>query len=344
MNITFENISKSQAIKIDINNTYYVIEPENNIDISITDDKTVFTAELLPVDFSDAFGEDFTPKGLKEKFLYKASKKFTEKLPEMTLNTVVTYEFASDYNNVILELSDCEYSVADEEIADFFDMNPIVYSFPRAESNFCSLIIKNTNVTNRKRFLKLYRTAQLFIDYYFFIFIYALAKHFTTDKYVHNKLKNFYSVSNVDRNRIIENKIAKIEKATSEKHGHRQGLLKFAIVLLAVGGLFYWAMTSEPDVIISEDFSQIVCYDETFELYNGSIPEDAKDKFLEDYFAERLLSDGEYVSDDGYYCYVYEDSNGDRYMWLKEDWYNKFDRHKTYEDYDNPKIYKSASE
>ena len=344
MNITFENISKSQAIKININNTYYVIEPENNIEISITDDKTVFTAELLPVDFSDAFGEDFTPKGLKEKFLYKVSKKFTEKLPEMTLNTVVAYEFASDYNNVILELSDCEYSVADGEIADFFDMNPIVYSFPRAESNFGSLIIKNTNVTNRKRFLKLYRTAQLFIDYYFFVFIYALAKHFTTDKYVHNKLKNFYYVSNVDRNIIIENKIAKIEKMTSEKHGHRQGLLKFAIVLLAVGGLFYWAMTSEPDVIISEDFSQIVCYDETFELYNGSIPEDAKDKFLEDYFAERLLSDGEYVSDDGYYCYVYEDSNGDRYMWLKEDWYNKFDRHKTYEDYDNPKIYKSASE
>ncbi len=344
MNITFENTSNSHAIKIDINNTSHVVESEHSIEISTTDGKTIFSAELLPIDFTDAFGKDFKPKGLKEKFLYKASKKFTEKIPEMTLNTVVTYEFTSDYNNVILELSDCEYSVADGEIADFFDMNPIVYSFPRVESNFGCLIIKNINITNRKRFLKLYRTAQLFIDYYFFIWIYALAKHFTSEKYVHNKLKNFYSVSGIDRTRIIENKIAKIENATTDKHGHRKGLLKFAIVILAIGGLFYWAISSEPDVIISEDFSQIVCFDEIFELYNGSIPEDAKEVFLEDYLAERQISDGEYVSDDGYYCYIYEDSYGNRYMWLKEDWYNKFDRHKTYEDYDNPKIYKLVSE
>ena len=116
------------------------------------------------------------------------------------------------------------------------------------------------------------------------------------------------------------------KKQESIKHGCLIGLLKICLVVLILGGLAFWVLTSEPDVIISEDFNKIVCYDETFERYNGSMPEDAKDVFLEEYYAERLLNNGEYEDEEGYYCYIYEDSDGNRYMWLQEDYDNEYNR------------------
>ena len=210
MNITFENISDNQAIKLGINNTSYIVEPQNSVEVITTDGKAIFTAELLPIDFSDAFGEDFEPKGLKERFLYKASKKFTEKVPDMGLQVAVTYEFTSNYNNVFIEILEGVYSVADGEIADFFDMTPITYGFPRIESNFGDVNVCNTHIINRKRFLRLYRTAQLFLDYFFFIEIYALAKYYSSDKYVKKIISKLYSTSYSERSKIIEEKTSEL--------------------------------------------------------------------------------------------------------------------------------------
>ena len=344
MNITFENISNNQAIKLGINNTSYIIEPETSVEIVTSDGRAVFITELLPVDFTDAFGEDFKPKKLKERFLFKASKKFTEKIPDMTLNTAVTYELNSNYSNVIIELSEAGYSVADGYIADIFDMSPIGYGFPRAESTFGNLKVKDTHTTNRKRFLRLYRTAQLFIDYFFFIEIYALAKYYSSDKYVKRLITKLYSVSSAERTEIFNDKLLHLDGVISEKHSHRIGFIKIAIVLLALGGLIYWSMTSEPDVIISNDFQQIVCFDEVFVLYDGDMPADAKDVFLEDYTADYQSIDGEYEYTDNYYCIIYEDSDGERYLWLKEDWDDIDNRDKDYTQYSNPKIYKSIGE
>lgn len=348
MNITFENISDNQAIKLGINNTSYIVEPQNSVEVITTDGKVVFTAELLPIDFSDAFGEDFKPKGLKERFLYKASKKFTEKIPDMGLNVAVTYEFTSKYNNAVIDVSEAGYSVADGEIADFFDMTPIAYEFPRTESTFGELYVSDAKVTNRKRFFKLYRTAQFMMVYFFFFIVYPLAKLYGSDIYIKKLLTKFYSVSCAERRKILDEKSAHLEKQEKKqesiKHGCLIGLLKICLVVLILGGLAFWVLTSEPDVIISEDFNKIVCYDETFERYNGRIPEDAKDVFLEEYYAERLLNNGEYEDEEGYYCYIYEDSDGNRYLWLQEDYNNEYNRNKTYKDYDNPKIYKSVSE
>lgn len=348
MNITFENISELQAVKIYINNTAYEIKPNSSVEVVTANDKVIFKTELLAADFSEDFSEEQKPKGFKEKFLFKASKKLTEKIPDMALNTTVTYVFKTKHNNVIIELSDCEYSVADGDIADFFDMWPIAYAFARAESNFGELRVNSVKATNRKRFFKLYRISQLMLDYFFFPIIYPLAKFYGSDKYINKLLTEFYSVSCVERTKIFEEKEEhlenQVEKAGSVKHGCLIVLLKILIVIFALGGLSYWVMTSEPDVIISEDFSEIVCYNETFERYYGNMPDDAKDVFLEEYYAERLLKDGEYEDEEGYYCYIYEDSAGNRYMWLQEDYDNEYNRNKTYKDYVDPKIYKSVSE
>ena len=212
MNITFENSSIDQAVKIEINNTSYIIKENSTFEITTTDNQTVFTAELLPVDFSAAFGENVKPEGLKERFLYKASKKFTEKIPDMGLSVAVTYEFSTNYNNVLIEILEEVYSVADGEVADFFDMTPIAYSFPRMESNFGDLNICDTHTTNRKNFLRLYRTAQLFLDYFFFIEIYALAMYYSSDKYVKRMISKLYSMSYSERSKIIEDKTTESEK------------------------------------------------------------------------------------------------------------------------------------
>ena len=348
MNITFENISKVQSVKICINNTCYVIEPENSVEITTADSKAVFNAELIPVDFSDEFDNGIEDVKLKDKILFKAAKKFTEKIPDMALNIAATYEFSTKHNNVIIELSDCEYSVADGEIADFFDMCPIAYAFPRAEGTFGDFTVNSAKVTNRKRFFKLYRTAQLMMDYFYFVVIYSLAKFYASDMYIEKFLRKFYSVSCAERTKILEEKLAYLEKRAEKegtvKHGCLIDLLKISLVILALGGLSYWAVSSDPEVIISEDFSEIICYDETFERYNGSIPDDANDVFLEEYYAERLLNNGEYEDEEGYYCYIYEDSAGNRYMWLQEDYDNEYNRNKTYKDYDDPKIYVSVTE
>ena len=66
-----------------------------------------------------------------------------------------------------------------------------------------------------------------------------------------------------------------------------------------------------------------------------------KKAFLENYSAAYPLGDGEY-DEENYYCFVYEDSNGNRYMWLQDNYDEDFD--KEYKDYENPMVYKSIGE
>lgn len=47
---------------------------------------------------------------------------------------------------------------------------------------------------------------------------------------------------------------------------------------------------------------------------------------------------------DNYYCYIYEDSEGNRYMWLKDGCTEDENADKEYEDYENPIVYISIGE
>ncbi|MBQ3128173.1 MAG: hypothetical protein IJC13_03930 [Clostridia bacterium] len=47
---------------------------------------------------------------------------------------------------------------------------------------------------------------------------------------------------------------------------------------------------------------------------------------------------------DNYYCYIYETTDGTRYMWLKDNCTDEENKDKDYEDYDNPLVYKSVGE
>ena len=47
---------------------------------------------------------------------------------------------------------------------------------------------------------------------------------------------------------------------------------------------------------------------------------------------------------DNYYCYIYETTDGTRYMWLKDNCTNEENEKKNYKDYKNPLVYKSVGE
>ncbi len=213
MNITFENTIKDNLLHLEIDNRTLIVEPESSVEITVPDNKVIFTAEYKPIDLTDAFDEDYHPQGLKDKILHKLTKKATEKLPDISLYSAVTYEFTSKHSNVIVDFKEGVYSKADGKIADFFDMQPIIYLFPRTESNFGDIkVVKATNV-NRKSFLRLYGTVQLFLDYFCFFEIMPIAHYFSSDSYTTKTLRKLYSISSAERDKLINEKTNNTEKA-----------------------------------------------------------------------------------------------------------------------------------
>ena len=136
-------------------------------------------------------------------------------------------------------------------------------------------------------------------------------------------------------------KITEEETEEKKKHGCLTGILKVLLIVGVFVLIGAWASSSEPDIIISEDFQSVYYFDETFVRTDGKLPEDAKKTFLENYSAAYPIGDGEY-DEVNYYCYVYEDSMGNRYLWLQDNYDEDFD--KAYEDYENPMVYKSTGE
>ena len=146
----------------------------------------------------------------------------------------------------------------------------------------------------------------------------------------------------MERARILAEKELKYEEETEEK-GCFTYILKGLLVLLVFVGIIVWVGESDPDVIISEDFSSVVCFDETFVKIDGGLPSDAEDVFLEDYTAYYPLAEGGYDTDN-YYCRIYETPDGTRYMWIKDDCADVESSFKEYDDYENPLVYKSVGE
>lgn len=351
MYITFKNNSESSKMLVSVENQKYSINPENSIDVFWAGGNAVFETQCIAFEELTAaineFEESKKSYSFKDKLLARLTKKIIEKLPEVVLDLTIEYEVSFNTNqNAIIDLYDGFYSVCDGKIADFFDIIEVDYVFSRAETDN-EIKVVDVIANNRKKFLKLMRMMLLFInssiifvDWFLFVPEYFTIKFLSTHFYIKRLFKKLYNKTAEERARLFYEKDQNYEKEENKK-GCLSSLIKTFLVLLVLGGISFWAFTSEPEVIISEDFSSVTCFDETFVKIDGKLPKDAEDVFLEDYSAYYPLVDGGYDMYN-YYCHIYETPDGTRYMWLKDDCTNEENVDKSYEDYENPLVYKST--
>ena len=335
-----------------LENQKHVIEPESSVEVPCPSRKIVFEAQTSCLgelaDAIDELDEEAKSCRLKDKIIAKLVKKFAEKLTEIILNISVKYEVNfGDSQNAVIDLDESAYSVCDGKISDFLDLVPVIFMFSHAETDNGSIRVVDVTAMNRKKHLKLVRGILLFshwglifVDLFFFIPEYLMQKIFSSHFFLKKLFVGLYNNSRDKRTRLLDKKMQMYEDEGEDKKGCLSGIIKVLIFLLIIGGLCYWAVTSEPEVIISEDFQSIVCFDESFTRTDGGLPADAEDVFLEDYWAYYPLADGGYDTEN-YYCYIYETSDGTRYMWLKDNCSKEENADKDYDDYENPLVYKS---
>lgn len=360
MYVTFKNNSTSEKMVVCVEKGEYIINPEDSAEVFCQSQTVRFQAHACAFEeFDDVINDiDDNDKNdsFKDRILTKLVKKAAKKATEIVLDTTVTYEITfTDCENAVVHLLEGDYSVCDGKIADAFDMVPVGYIFARAEVDNGEIKVVDVVANNRKKFRKLMRNLLLFMNWTFlipdlFMFIpeYLTVKFYSSNFYIKRMLCKLYAESPSERERILLLKEQSFEKEDEENKKNKKGgcltsILKLAVLFLILGGIIYWGMTSEPEIIISEDFNSVAYFDETFVKIDGGLPENAEDVFLEDYSAYYPLADGSYDSDN-YYCYIYETPDGTRYMWLKDGCTDTENDLKDYEDYENPLVYKSVGE
>lgn len=354
MYITFKNNSTSENMVISVDNVVYFLEPGKSSEIFCSSEKAIFEVKATAFDelnnLIKELDEESGSYSFRDKILSKFSKKIVKGISEAVLDITVKYEISCESDNVFVNLYDGMYSVCDGKIADFFDIIPIGYVFARAEADFGKLKVLYTEASNRKSFLKLMRNLLLFmnwgivfLDLFLFIPEYSIVKYYSSSLYIKKLFVNLYNKTEVERENILAEKQKNYEEEEKKK-GCFSSLLKFLVPLLILGGICFWAMTSEPDVIISKDFSSVEYFDEVFVRIDGGMPENAKDVFLEEYTAWYPTDDEGGYDMDNYYCYIFETPDGTRYMWLKDNCTTEENTDKDYEDYEKPLVYKSVGE
>ncbi len=350
MYITLKNYASSKML-ISLGNQKITVNPESSVDVFHSGGKLEFEAQLNAFDELlegiDEIDENDKNDSFKDRILTKLTKKFFKKVTEGVLNLSVKYEVnLADCQSPVINLFEGAYSLFDGKLADAFDMPFIAMAFCRAETEFGQIKVADVNALNRKKYLKLWRNILLFVnwgfflDLFFFVPEYLIAKIFSSHLFIKRILVSLYKKLPMERERILADKEQKYEE---EPAGCFTYLLKGIIILVAVFGILLWIGSGDPDVIISEDFSMVVCFDETFVKIDGGLPSDAEDVFLEDYTAYYPLAEGGYDTDN-YYCRIYETPDGTRYMWIKDDCADVESSFKEYDDYENPLVYKSVGE
>lgn len=350
MYVTFKNNSIGTKMIVTVQKQRHIISPESSVEVFVQSANFQFLAETSALDeLIDAVNEindNDKNDSLKDRILTKLAKKTAQKLPDTVLNTCVKYEVSStDFSNITINLYDGAYAICNGNFADFLDLVPIGYIFPRAEAENGSIRVADVNTTNRKKYLKLVRNLLLFmhsgltaINLLFFIPEYLLIKLLSSNFYIKTWLSGLYRKTFDEREFILKKSEERYENENTKKKRFPAALK--VLIVLSVLCVIFWGITSEPDVVISEDFQAVVCFEETFVKIESGLPSDAEDVFLEDYSAYYPLADGEYDMDN-FYCYIYETPDGTRYMWLKDNCTNKENKNKDYADYENPLVYKS---
>lgn len=355
MYITFNNTSTNSKMTVTLENQKHIINPGQSADVFCCGEKVEFWSQTSAFDeiydLADELDSEETNGNLKDKILNKVAKKFVEKMTELVLNVSLKYEVRlENMQDKVINLYDGIYSVCDGKIADILDLTPVGIVFVRAEAENGQIKVVEANPTNRKEYLKTTRNFLLWsnhwflsIDWFLFIPEYSLARYYSSQGYLKKLFSGFYGKPASEREELFAEKESNYEKEEKNGKGCLKGFVVFLIVVAVLGGFVFWAMTSDPDVIVSEDFETVVCFDETFTRIDTGLPQDAEKVFLEEFNAYYALPDGEYDMDN-YYCYIYEDSAGERYMWLKDDCGDESNEDKDYYEYENPLVYKSVGE
>lgn len=350
MFITFRNTDEYCKVVLTCENRTYTLEPKGEIEVPLFGTKKIFTAEVFMPDFSDDLQTERNKDRFSKKVIKKLAKKFLNKLPELALRAKVTYELENTENDSEIFFGEGAYSSCDGYVADFFDMMPVGYFFALAETNCGKLKVVKVETVNRKQYLKVQRNFNLFMDWglilpdlFLFIPKYFLVKfYYTSDFYVSKTVKDLYKLSPAERIELFNKKEKKHEKVENG-FGCLKALLWGLAVLAVLVGLSVWALNREPDVVMNEDFSEVVCFDEVFVRTDGGLPSDAKETFLEDYAVDYHDPDGGYDRF-SYQCHIYEDAQGNRYMWVKPDCDDSVNYDKDYEDYENPLVFRSTGD
>ncbi len=349
MVVTFFNRCTDDKMVLKIGNSVFTLEPQTSVDIPSCGDKITFSVESLPVDLLSDFEDEELPSKLKDRIFFKFAKKFAEKVPEMGLYSTCDYELSEITDDITVNLYDGVYGVFDGNVADYvFDMVPVIYTFIRAECVSGKLEFVRAHLTNRKKYLKLVRNLLLFIDtdlffpnLVFFIPKYILTRFFATGFILSVILARLYRLPVAERVYKIERKLKDAD--LNNKKGCLSSVIKTLFAFAVVFALLFLIASSEPDVVVSRNFKTVECFDEVFVQIADGLPDDAERVFLQDYSAYYPVGEDEYDMD-SYYCYIYEDSDGERYMWLKNDCDKPENEDKDYEDYENPLVYKSIGE
>lgn len=257
MFITFRNNSADCRIKLNINDTSYLLESGKNVEVSVFDDVVSFSAETLPEDLTAGWDEEETPKKLKDRILFKLAKKFAEKIPELGLYSICEYELSEITNGMTVELYDGGYSVLDGKISElFFEMVPIVFTFARAEVISGKLKFKRAKLVNRKKFLKIVRNILLFIDtdlflpnLLFFIPKYIVERFIATSVFLTLIMKWLYSMPVTDRVHRINAKLKDVD--ITSKRSFLSAVIKTVLAIVIVFGIGYLIMSSESEPVES---------------------------------------------------------------------------------------------
>ncbi len=350
MCITFRNSSTSEQMNLFFEGKTYCIEPSDCVEVFTDKTEPVFSVSttvfnelksiLLEPDVSTEHVQ------LKDKLLSKMATKFAEKIPQEILHVCVDYELTCrQLMNPVVDLQEGMYSLCDGKIADWLDLFPVVYAFARAETNDGTIAVRSIRTDNRKQYLKNIRKLLLILnwrlfllDLFVFVPEYACVCLLASDFFISRLLRWLYQMSAAEREKIIAAK-AELSEQGEKKKGFLQRFLRILVVILIIGGICWWGITSDPEVYVAQDFSSVVCFNETFIRIEGGLPADAERVYFEDYSAFYPLADGEYDMDN-YHCYIYETPDGTRYMWLKDNCSDEQSDAKEYEDYRNPLVFK----
>lgn len=346
MYLTFRNNDEYSKINLLCGGYGYTLEPKSEIELLCFDNKITFEVEFLQQDFSDELKPKDGNQSLKDRILYKFANKLVEKLPKLGLYTKVTYELNDAYQDAVIDLSEGAYSSCNGNISEFFDMMPVACCFAQAETNCGKLSVSDVKLLNRKEYLKIQRNMILFIDWgiilpdiFLFVPKYVTVRYFSSENYISETIKSLYKLTPCERLLRLNENEASLERQ-SKKTGCLSGVIKVVLFLAVLIGIVFWISSGEPDVLMESDFSKVKCFEEVFVRIDGGLPADAKETFLEDYSVYYPDPDGGYDMD-SYYCHIYEDSNGDRYMWVKTDLDNLENAGMNYEDCDNPLVFKA---
>lgn len=349
MFVTFFNRCADNKMVLRVNSSVYELEPQSCADVPVSGERMPFSVEILPVDLSSGLENEEKPKKFTEKILFKLAKKFAEKIPEMGLYANCDYELSEITDNMTVDLYEGTYGVFDGNVADYvFDMVPVIYCFARAEVISGKLKFVKAHLMNRKKYLKLVRNLLLFIDtdlffpnLVFFIPKYILTRFFSSGFFLSIIIARLYRLPVTER---VHRSEEKSEGTNNDnKKGCLSNVIKTLLAFAVVVALIFLIASSEPDVVVSRNFKTVECFDEVFVQIAGGLPDDAQRVFLQDYSAYYPVSEDEYDMD-SYYCYIYEDSNGERYMWLKDGCDKPENEDKDYDDYEKPFVYKSIGE